>query len=291
MEIKDILFTGERPLFQLRDAEIYGCVFDDGESPLKEAENVRLYESVFKWKYPLWYARDIKAFDCSWYETARAGIWYTDDITVERAMIQAPKSFRRCKGVTLKDVTFSHAEETLWDCHDIRMENVFAKGDYFAMNCSDITVSGLKLDGRYSFDGVSNVTVSNSRLLTKDAFWNSRNVTITDSFLSSEYLGWNSENLTLINCTVESLQGLCYIKNLKMINCRLINTNLAFEYSTVDAEIVSGIASVFNPSGGTIRAPYIGELIMEPDRINPEKTRIICENIGVRKEKPDWRKD
>ena len=48
-----------------------------------------------------------------------------------------------------------------------------------------------------------------------------------------------------------------------MKNCRLLNTTLAFEYSSVDAEIVSGIESVMNPTSGTIRAEHIGELIME----------------------------
>ena len=89
-------------------------------------------------------------------------------------------------------------------------------------------------------------------------------------------MGWNSNNLTLINCTIESLQGMCYIQNLVMKNCRLLNTTLAFEYSTVDAQIDSRIDSVMNPASGTIKAESIGELIMQQDRIDPSKTRIVC---------------
>ena len=88
-------------------------------------------------------------------------------------------------------------------------------------------------------------------------------------------LGWNAKNLTLINCTVESLQGMCYINNLVMKNCKLLNTTLAFEYSTVDADIVGKIDSVLNPSGGVIRADEIGELTIEKDKVDPAKTRII----------------
>ena len=88
-------------------------------------------------------------------------------------------------------------------------------------------------------------------------------------------MGWNAKNLTLINCTIESLQGMCYIDNLRMENCRLLNTTLAFEYSTVEADIASGIRSVMNPKGGTIAADSIGELIMEKDKINPDLTKII----------------
>lgn len=71
---------------------------------------------------------------------------------------------------------------------------------------------------------------------------------------------------------------MCYIENLRMVNCKLINTTLAFEYSTVDAQITGSIDSVLNPSGGTIRAEHIGELILEKDKVDPQKTTIICSN-------------
>ena len=133
-----------------------------------------------------------------------------------------------------------------------------------------------KLVGNYSFDGVKNMEIHNARMLSKDAFWNTENVTVYDSFISGEYLGWNAKNLTLVGCTIESLQGMCYIDNLVMKNCKLLNTTLAFEYSTVDAEITGKIDSVMNPSGGVIRADSIDELIIEKDKVDPEKTRIIC---------------
>ena len=81
-EIHQEFLTGERALFQGKDLKIYDTIFDDGESPLKESRNIELYGSMFKWKYPLWYAKDIKAVDCTWFEMARAGVWYTDRIEV-----------------------------------------------------------------------------------------------------------------------------------------------------------------------------------------------------------------
>ncbi|MBR5741518.1 MAG: DUF3737 family protein, partial [Firmicutes bacterium] len=103
-----------------------------------------------------------------------------------------------------------------------------------------------------------------------------------------EYLAWNSKNVTLENCTIESLQGMCYIDNLVMRNCKLLNTTLAFEYSTVDAEIDSRIESVLNPSGGTIKAKAIGELILQPDEIDPAKTTIVCKAIDKTSDRPEW---
>ena len=275
-EIRQAYLTGERALFQGVDLEICDSIFADGESPLKESHDIELEGCLFKWKYPLWYAKNIVARNCTWFEMARAGVWYTDNIAVENAVIEAPKNFRRCRGVKLSHVDFTNAEETLWRCDDVTLEKVTAKGDYFAMNSSNLFLRDFSLVGNYSFDGVKNMEIHHARMLTKDAFWNSENVAVYDSFISGEYLGWNARNLTLVNCTVESLQGMCYIDHLVMKHCKLLNTTLAFEYSTVDAEISGKIDSVLNPSGGVIRADAIDELILESDKVDASKTKIIC---------------
>lgn len=275
-EINQEYFTGERPLFQGQNLKINDTIFGEGESPLKESRNIELYGSMFKWKYPLWYSKNISAENCTWFEMARAGVWYTDNIEVKNAVIEAPKNFRRCREVTLKNVDFPNASETLWNCQGVTMKRVSAKGDYFAMNSRDMKINDFMLVGNYSFDGAKNVEIHDAKMLSKDAFWNSENVTVYDSFISGEYLGWNAKNLTLINCTVESLQGMCYIENLVMKNCRLLNTTLAFEYSTVDADIEGNIESILNPSGGRIRADYIGEMTIEKDKVDPDKTVISC---------------
>ncbi|MDO4648183.1 MAG: DUF3737 family protein [Eubacteriales bacterium] len=263
--------TGERALFHGKDLVIRDTIFDDGESPLKESRDIELYGSMFKWKYPLWYSKNIKVNNCTWFEMGRSGVWYTENIQVEDSMIEAPKNFRRCKNVTLKNVSLSNAQETFWSCDGVRLEQVVAKGDYFGMNSENIYIDGLNLYGNYCFDGAKNIEVHNSKLMSKDAFWNCENVVVYDSYIYGEYLAWNAKNITFVNCTIESLQGLCYIENLKMVNCKLINTTLAFEYSTVDARIDSKIESVMNPSGGRITAESIGELILEKDRIDPKK--------------------
>lgn len=276
-KIKQEYLTGERALFQSKDLQIYDTIFADGESPLKESHDIELYGSMFKWKYPLWYSNNITLKDCTLFEMARAGIWYSNQISVSDTIIEAPKSFRRCFDVTLQNVTLPNAAETLWDCDNVMINQVLAKGDYFAMNSRNMIIRDFQLVGNYSFDGAKNVEIHNARMLSKDAFWNSENITVYDSFISGEYLGWNAKNLTLVNCTIESAQGMCYIENLVMKNCKLINTTLAFEYSTVDASISSKIDSVLNPSGGVIRAHTIESLMIEKDKVDPRKTKIICE--------------
>ncbi len=276
--IRQQFLTGERALFQAKDLAVYDTIFDAGESPLKESENIELSGCLFRYKYPLWYSKNIAVRKSTWFEMARAGVWYTTDLSVTDCAIEAPKNFRRCKNLVIRNTSFSNAEETLWSCDGVTLDGVTAKGDYFAMNSENMTISNLTLYGNYPFDGAKCVEIHNSRLLSKDAFWNSENVAIYDSFISGEYLGWNAKNLTLENCTVESLQGLCYIDHLVMKNCKMINTTLAFEYSTVDADICSKIDSVMNPSSGIIRADSIDELILDPAKIDPEKTQVICRN-------------
>lgn len=273
-------FVGERALFQEKDAQISFCTFADGESPLKESKNLEITGSMFQWKYPLWYCENVVVNDSTMFEMARAGIWYTNHLQMENVTYNAPKGFRRCTDLSLTNVNIPNAAETLWNCKQIKMENVTAKGDYFAMGSEDMEIDGFTLVGNYPFDGVKNLVIRNAHMLSKDAFWNSENVTVYDSFISGEYLGWNSKNVTLINCTIESEQGMCYMENIKMENCKLLNTNLAFEYSTVDATIDSSIDSVKNPISGVIRAKEINEIIFDNTDVQKENTEIV---IGYRK--------
>ena len=284
--IANKVLTGERALFHSSEMFIQDTIFEDGESPLKESSDIELLGCMFKWKYPLWYCENIVAKDCKWFDMARAGVWYTNHIQVENAMIEAPKNFRRCQDLTLKNVDFFNAQETLWSCDQVVMDQVSAKGDYFAMNSNNMKISNFRLDGNYSFDGCKNIEIHDSVLLSKDAFWNSENITVYDSFISGEYLGWNAKNLTLINCTIESEQGMCYIDNLVMKNCKLINTTLAFEYSSVDAQINGNINSVINPNSGSIKADRIGTLIMQKDLVDTTKTQIICNEIEEERDEP-----
>ncbi len=276
--IEQKVLEGERALFKQNNLKLLFCTFDNGESPLKECSDIDIVRTFFKWKYPMWYGNNFTLKDCTMFEMARAGIWYTNNISMLDCDIQAPKAFRRSSGIKLENVYFSDAAETMWHCKDITMKNVVvANGNYFAMNSENIEIDGFKIDGNYTFDGCKNVTVHNARMLSKDAFWNAENITVYDSYISGEYLGWNSKNVKLINCTIESLQGMCYMDNVVLENCTLINTNLAFEYSTVHADIVNSIDSIKNPISGVVKANKILDIIFDDPKIDATKTKIIHE--------------
>ncbi len=265
-------FTGERSLFKARDTEITGARFFDGESPLKESENISIDDCVFEWKYPLWYSKNVKVSNTLLKDTARSGIWYTDGIEMNSCTIEAPKTFRRSKNITLKGVRLPNAQESMWNCENMTLLNVYVRGDYFGFGSKHITASDFSVDGNYLFDGASDVVIRGAKLISKDAFWNCERVTVCDSLIVGEYLGWNSKDVTFINCDIESNQGLCYMENVTLKNCRLKNTDLCFEYCTVDAEIDSHIDSVKNPISGRITADSIGEIILDDDDIDHAAT-------------------
>ncbi len=273
--IKQKLLTGERALYNSEGLLISDSTFADGESPLKESSSISLDNCIFKWKYPLWYCTNIDMKNSTLLETARSGIWYTHKIGISDSVIDAPKTFRRSSDIRLKNVSMPRASETLWSCNRVSLDNVNVTGDYFGMNSENIVAENLTVSGNYAFDGGKNIEIRDSKLLSKDAFWNCENVTVYNSLIIGEYLGWNSKNVTLVNCTIESNQGMCYMGNLVMKNCKLLNTDLAFEYSTVNAQIVSEIDSVKNPISGRIEAEGIGEIIHDEKFVDVGKTEIV----------------
>lgn len=278
MNYQNKRFTGERALFAEQDSEFISCLFEDGESPLKESKNIKINQCTFNWKYPIWYSENVEINNSLITKFARSGIWYTKVIKINHTIIEAPKTFRRAENVTLSDVDMPNADETFWNCKGLKLEKITAKGDYFGFNSEDIEIDNFNLLGNYAFDGGKNIRIRNSTLQTKDAFWNCENITLINCTIIGEYFGWNSKNITLVNCTVESHQGFCYIENLKMINCRLINTDLCFEYcSGLDIEVISDITSVKNPISGKIHAYKIDELILDDKFIDPSKTEILVD--------------
>ena len=269
-------YTGERALFMLSNATITDALFCDGESPLKESLNLDIIRCTFDWKNPIWYAKDIEVTDSRLTFTARSGIWYTNNITMHRCVIDAPKTFRKASKITLNSCSLEHADETLWFCKDIKLECVKAKGNYFGMGSENVEVNHLELDGNYFLDGSKNIVVRDSILNSKDAFWNTENVTVINCKIVGEYFGWNSKNMTLINCEISSNQGFCYIDGLKLINCKLLDSALCFEYCTrIDAMVIDTFESIKNPTSGIIRVKGVKKVIIdENSRANKDEMKI-----------------
>lgn len=267
-------FEGERPLYKSFNLQIKDSEFLAGESAIKESRNVKVYNCNFSCKYPFWHNRGVEIQDSYFSEDSRASIWYTSDIIMNNCKVDAPKIFRDAQNITINK-TMMDTEETLWDCEDVKICDSEFKGNYLLLHGSNIEINNFKLDGNYSFQHVKKGVVRNSIITSKDAFWNTEDITVYDSVLEGEYLGWYSKNLRLVNCKIIGTQPLCYAENLILENCEMIDTDLSFEYSTVQAEIINTVDSVKNPISGVIKAEGIKELIIDDPELDFLNIQII----------------
>lgn len=197
---------------------------------------------------------------------------------IEDCIIDAPKNFRRTKDITWKNVKYNDADEVFWGAKGIKINDSYAKGDYFAMNASDIEIDNFILDGNYPFDGCSNVIIKNSKLNSKDSFWNCNNVIVENTEIEGEYIGWNSKNLTFRNCRIKSHQAFCYIDGLTLENCIIEEGDLVFELcSNVNISLANAPMSIKNPISGRIKLKGRCEIILDEKIIDPSQTSIIFE--------------
>ncbi|MBR1635795.1 MAG: DUF3737 family protein [Lachnospiraceae bacterium] len=264
-EIRNEVFDEERALYNVKDVDIIGTTFagpQDGESALKEARDISLTDCGFSLRYPLWHTKGFTMDRVKMDELTRAAIWYSSDGQIRDSKLGGIKVFRECSNIVIEHSEIDSLEFG-WNCHNMRMTDCTLHSEYPFLNGSDITIKGLTFTGKYPFQYVNNLTVEDSVLDTKDAFWNSKNVTVKNSVIKGEYLAWYSENLTLINCKIIGTQPLCYCKGLKMIDCTMVDCDLAFEYSEVQAEIKGNVLSIKNPKSGKIVCDSVGEIIRE----------------------------
>lgn len=271
-DIRNQEFGGERPLYRLHDAKLERVTIHLGESSIKESGNIEAYDCTFEGKYVFWECRHFLAKNCRFETSARSSLWYSENGKLVDCLVDAPKMFRRMQGIELQDCHFTNAQETLWDCDRLKIQNCkILNADYLCMHTDNISIDNLHLEGNYAFQYSKNVEINNSLLNSKDALWDSENVTITDCEINGEYLAWYSRNLTLVRCHITGPQPLCYCKNLTLVDCTFGNdADLALEYSTVNATIKGNIHSIKNPTSGSITvAGHIGELIIDENQKAP----------------------
>ena len=138
------------------------------------------------------------------------------------------------------------------------MENCEAESEYFMMRSENLHFRDVHMKGKYSFQYITDSLFENCVFETKDAFWHAKNITVRNSVVKGEYLAWYSENITFENCKIIGTQPLCYCKNLKLVDCEMIDTDLSFERSEVEATLTAPILSIKNPLSGHIYVPKAG---------------------------------
>ncbi len=273
----NLMLDQERALYGIKNAEVRHCVFDgpaDGESALKEAGSLHITDCDFRLRYPLWHVDHSTVESCRMTEDCRAALWYNKDIRLLKCTLGGIKAVREGRSVELEECQINSSEFG-WKCRDLVLNRCSLVSEYPFLDCQNVKVNRLDMKAKYSFQYVKNLSIRHSVLDTKDAFWHSENVTVEDSIVKGEYLGWYSKNLTFTNCKIIGTQPLCYAKNLVLKNCEMKGADLAFEYSEVQADVITDIVSVKNPHKGYIRALHIGEIILDENRLPGSNCQIL----------------
>ncbi len=276
--IKEKEFGGERPLYASHDIRLENVTIHIGESSIKESSDIEAYDCTFEGKYVFWETYGFRINNCFFAESARSSLWYSKDCVMTDCKVDAPKMFRRMTGVTVKNTNFRNGEETFWDCHDVKLQNVSIRNcDYLFMHTSDIQIDNYRQDGNYSFQYAKNVEIHNAVINSKDAFWESENVTLVDSEVNGEYLGWYARNMKLVRCHLTGEQLLCYVDGLILEDCTFgDDANLLFEYSIVNGNIKGDVVSIKNPTSGTIAVEgKCGALIIDENQKKPANAVVI----------------
>lgn len=263
--VENKTFDEERALYESSDIIVKNCRFEgaaDGESALKESRNIIVENCFWDLRYPFWHDTGLTVTDTELTSKCRAAFWYSTDITVKNSKLHGIKALRECSDVEIygSDIV---STEFGWSVDRVRMESSSAEGEYFMMRSSGLKFTDVELHGKYSFQYITDSVFENCRLYTKDAFWHAKNVIVRNSIVQGEYLAWYAENITFENCKIIGTQPLCYCKGLKLVNCEMLEADLGFEKSDVEATLTSHVISIKNPSSGYIKASSVGEIIMD----------------------------
>lgn len=270
--IENQVFDMERALYGSNGVLIRNCSFDgpaDGESAFKEGKNIKAMHCFFNLRYPFWHDQGLTITDSDMTELCRAALWYSDHVEIADTRLHGIKALRECSDVIIRNCDII-SPEFGWSVRGIRMEDTTAVSEYFMMRSEDLTFRDVDFKGKYSFQYIKNAVFENCVFDTKDAFWHGENITVRNSVIKGEYLAWYSNGLTLINCKIIGTQPLCYCRNLRLIHCEMVDADLAFEKSEVEAVITAKIDSIKNPRSGWIQVPEVGELIMDDEEAKGE---------------------
>ena len=264
-KVEKMCIDAERALYGERSLLVEECRFEgpaDGESALKECKDIEARRCLFALRYPFWHDVGVLLSDSEMTSSCRAPFWYSRNVSVEKTRLHGDKAFRECKNVSLRACDVRSLEFG-WSVDGLAMEDTRAEGEYFLLRSEHVRIKNLTFQGKYSFQYVKNAVIENRVLDTKDAFWHAEGVTVRDSVLKGEYLGCYSKNLTLVRCKIIGTQPFCYAKNLILEDCEMVDCDLSFENTTVQATVNGEIISVKNPAGGSITADSIGEIILD----------------------------
>ena len=180
-------------MFATHDLRLENIVITDGESGIKQCQNMEASNCRFYGKYPWWHVDGALIEDCYFALDSRSAIWYTNDLVMRRCRIDAPKFFREMKRVELEDVELTDADETFWKVDGLKLKNVkLHGGTYPFMFSQNIYVDGLESDSKYVFQYCKNVEIHHANILESSALrmlatsWASSSLSVSSKYFPSD---------------------------------------------------------------------------------------------------------
>lgn len=279
--IENKTYDAERALYGSRNLTLYRCAFDgpaDGESAFKESKDIRVSDCFFNLRYPFWHNERLQIHGSEMTELCRAALWYSNNIEITDTKLHGIKALRECSQVKMRGCDVI-SPEFGWSVQNIQMEDCMVQSEYFMMRSTHLNFQHVNLKGKYSFQYIQDSVFENCTFDTKDAFWHAKNVLVRNCVVKGEYLAWYCENVTFENCKIIGTQPLCYCKGLRLIDCEMIDADLCFERSEVEASVTTPVVSIKNPLSGHVCAPEVGEIIRDIPEAKGEvliKKRCCC---------------
>ena len=283
MKLEDKTFDQERALYGAKELMLKNCSFDgpaDGESALKECTHIEAEGCFFNLRYPFWHDEGLILQNCTLTPQCRTALWYSRDIEIRDTKLLGIKALRECRNARVENCRID-SPEFGWYSRHVTMEHSTAQSEYFMMKCTHLQFRDVNFQGKYSFQYIEDSLFENCIFDTKDAFWHAKNVVVRNCVVKGEYLAWYCENVTFDHCRIQGTQPLCYCKGLVLKDCEMVDTDLAFERSQVQAALTTPVVSVKNSlEGSLITLPGVGEVIRDiPDALGEvwvSGTSVIC---------------
>ena len=190
--IQNHMLDQERALYGSKNLKVEQCSFDgpaDGESAIKECQDIQISDSFFNLRYPFWHDKRVEIQNCEMSELCRAALWYSDDVTIADSKLHGIKALRECGNVTMRGCDVISTEFG-WFTRGISMTDCTVQGEYFMLRSDHLNFNKVQLKGKYSFQYIEDSVFEDCYLDTKDAFWHAKNVTVRNSVVKGEYLAW-----------------------------------------------------------------------------------------------------
>ena len=155
------------------------------------------------------------------------------------------------------------------------------------LHAGSLAFRDVRFRGKYALQYLHDAVFDHCDITSRDAFWHAHNVTVRNSVLRGEFLGWYSDNLTLEHCRILSSQPLCYCSALKLIDCEVVDSDLCFEKSDVDAVITTPVDSIKNPVRGALWFPLLmkSSVTMNIPELKSLWRAVISPSMGSRDER------